>query len=54
MNNLGQFENSKQFYLSEKKGDAKSAIRKNVIHDAENIGLVPIYEAKSGKVSTMD
>ena len=27
---------------------------KTIIHDAENFGLVPIYEAKSGKVSTMD
>ena len=25
-----------------------------IIHDAENIGFVPIYEAKSGKESTMD
>ena len=31
-----------------------NAIRKNVIQAAENIGLVPIYEAKSGKESIMD
>ena len=29
------------------------ASRNTVIHDAENLGLVPIYEAKSGKESTM-
>ena len=33
---------------------AISAIRKIVIHDAENFGLVPLIEAKSGKESTMD
>ena len=27
---------------------------KYVIHDAENLGLVPIYETKTGKDSTMD
>ena len=51
---MGQFENLQQVYLSEKEGEALSAIRNTVIHDAENIGLVPIYEAKSGKESTMD
>ena len=44
VNDLGQFEKSQQVYLSEKEGDAKSAIRSTVIHDAENLGLVPIYE----------
>ena len=29
-------------------------MRKTFIHDAENLGLVPIYEAKSRKESTMD
>ena len=53
-NDLGQFEKSQQVYLSEKEGEAISAIRNNVIHDAENLGLVPIFEAKSGKESTMD
>ena len=51
---LGQFEKSQQVYYSEKEGEAISAIRNTVIHDAENLGLVPIYEAKSGKESTMD
>ena len=51
---LGQFEKSQQVYLSEKEGDAISAIRNTVIHDAENLRLVPIEEAKSGKESTMD
>ena len=54
INNLRQFEKSEQVYLSEKEGEALSTIRNNVIHDAENLGLVPIYEAKSGKESTMD
>ena len=51
---MGQFEKSQQVTFSEKEGEASSAIRNSVIHDAENLGLVPIYEAKSGKESTMD
>ena len=51
---LGQFEKSQQVYLSEKEGEAISAIRNSDIHDAENLELVPKYEAKSGKESTMD
>ena len=51
---MGQFEKSQQFYFSEKQGEAISAIRNTVYHDAENLGLVLIYEAKSGKESTMD
>ena len=47
-NDLGQFEKSQQVYLSEKEGEAISAIRSTVIQDAENLGFVPIYEAKSG------
>ena len=35
--------------LNEKEGEALSTI-----HDAENLGLVPIYEAKSGKETTKD
>ena len=54
INDLGQFEKSQQVYLSEKEGEAISAIRNTVIHGAENLGLVPIFEAKSGKESTMD
>ena len=46
---MGQFENSQQVYFSEKEGEAISAIQNSVIHDAENIELIPIYEAKSGK-----
>ena len=51
---LGQFEKSQQVYLSKKEGEANSAIRNTVLHDAENLELVPIYDAKSGKESTMD
>ena len=54
INDLGQFEKSQQFYLSEKEREAISAIRNTIIHKAEKPGLVPIYEAKSGKESTMD
>ena len=54
INNLGPFEKSQQVYRSEKEGEAISAIRNIVIHDAEIFGLVPLYEAKSGKESTMD
>ena len=32
----------------------KYAWNRTIIHDAENLGLVPIYEAKSGRESTMD
>ena len=51
---MGQFEKFQQVHLSEKEEDAISASRNTVIHDAENLGLVPIYEAKSGKKSFMD
>ena len=54
INDLGQFEKSQQVYLSEKEGEALSTIRNTVIQDAENLGLVLIYEAKSGKESTID
>ena len=50
----GQFEKFQQAYLSEKEGEAMSAISSAVIQDAENPELVPRYEAKSGKGSTMD
>ena len=53
-NDLGQFEKSQQVYLSEKQGKTTSTIRNTVNHDVENLGLVLIYEAKSGKESTMD
>ena len=51
---MGQFEKSQQVYLSEKEREALSAIRNIVIRDAENLGLIPMFEAKSGKESTMD
>ena len=53
INDLWQFEKSQQVYLSEKEGDAISIIRNTVDHDAEQIGLVSKYEAKSGKESTL-
>ena len=49
INDLGPFEKSQQSYLSETGGEAISAIPNTVIHDAENFGLLPIYEAKTGK-----
>ena len=48
-NDLGQFEKFQQIFFREKEGEALSAIRNTVIHDAENLGIVPIYEAKFGK-----
>ena len=51
INDLEQFEKSQQVYLSDKEGEAISAIRNTVIHDAENLGHVPIYEAKPGRES---
>ena len=51
---VGQFEKFQQVFLGEKEGEAISAIRNTVIHDAENFSLLPIYEAKSVKESTMD
>ena len=54
INDLVQFEKSQQVYLNEKEGEALSTIQNTVSHDAENLGLVSIYEAKSGKESTMD
>ena len=54
INDLGQFEKSQQIYLSEKEGEAISAIRNTIFHDAENLGLVPILELTSDKESTMD
>ena len=54
INDLGQLEKSQQVYLSDKEGEAMSTFRNTVIHDAGNLGLVPFYEAKSGKASFMD
>ena len=53
-NELGQLEKRQQFYLGEKEGEAISTIKNTVIHDAENLGLVPILELTSDKESTMD
>ena len=51
---MGQFEKSQQVYPNENEGKALSAIRNSVTQDAENLELKPIYEAKSGKESTID
>ena len=51
---LGQNEKRQQTYLGEKEEEAISAIRNTVIHDAENLRLVPILELTSDKESTMD
>ena len=45
---------SESIYVGEKEGEKLLAKRKNCIDDAEKLGLEPIYEAKSGKNSTMD
>ena len=52
-NELGQLEKRQQVSFGEK-GEATSAIRITVIHDAENLELVPILEVTSDKESTMD
>ena len=51
---MGQLGKRQQVYPGEKEGEAISAIRNTVIHDAENLGLVPILELTSDKESTMD
>ena len=53
-NESGQFEKTQQVYLGEKEGERISAIRNTVIHDAENLGLVPVLEPYSDKDSTME
>ena len=53
-NDMGQFEKGQQVYLGEKEGEAISAIRKTVLHDAEYLEFVPILELTSDKESTMD
>ena len=53
-NELVQFERRQQVYLGEQEGEAFSAIRITVIHDAKNLGLVPILELTFEKESTMD
>ena len=53
-NESGQIEKTQQVYLGEKEGERMSAIRNTVIHDAENLGLVPVLEPYSDKDSTME
>ena len=50
-NETGQIENTQQVYLGEKEGERISAKRNTVIHDAENLGLVPVLEPYSDKDS---
>ena len=51
---MGQLEIIQLVHLGEKEGDGISAIKKTIIHDAENLGLVHILELISDKESTMD
>ena len=53
-NESEQIERTQQIYLGEKKGEMISAIRNTVIHDAENLELVPVLEPNSDKDSTME
>ena len=53
-NESGQIEKTQQVYLGEKEGERISAIRNTVIHDAENLGLVPVLEPNSDKDSNME
>ena len=50
---MGQIEKMQQFYLGEKEEEAIAAFRSTVIHNAENLGVVPM-ERTSDKESTMD
>ena len=52
--NWDKLRNSYKSILVKKKEKQYPQNRNTVIPDAENLGLVPIYEAKSGKESTMD
>ena len=51
---VGTTQKNKQVYLGEKEGEAISANRNTVIHDAEKLGLVPILELTSDNESTME
>ena len=53
-NELGQLEKRQQVKIGAKEGKAILAIRNTVIHDAENLGFVPILELTSDKESTMN
>ena len=53
-NESGQIEKTQQVYFGENEGERTSAIRNSVIHDAENLALVPVLEPYSGKDSTME
>ena len=53
-NELGQTEKTQQVYLGENEGERISAIRNTVIHDAENLELVPVLEPYSDKDSTKE
>ena len=48
-NELEQLEKIQEVYLGEKEGEAISVIRNTVVHDAENLGLVPKLELTSDK-----
>ena len=43
-NESGQIEKSQQGFFGKKEGERISVIRKTVIDDAENLGLVPVLE----------
>ena len=53
-NESGQIKKSRQSYFGEKEGERISEKRTNVIHDAENLGLVSVLELYSDKDSTME
>ena len=53
-NESGQIEKTQQNYLGEKEGERISAKWNTVIHDAENLGLVPVLKPYSDKNSTME
>ena len=50
INDLGQFEKSQQVNLSGKEGEAISAIRNTVIHDAETLDSYLYLKPKLAKI----
>ena len=52
--NRDKSKNSQQVYLGKKEQERMSAIRNTVIHDAENLEIVPLLEPFTGKNSTRE
>ena len=53
-NELRQLEKRRQVQCGENEGEATSAIRNTVSHNAEYLGLVPVLNFTSDEASTLD